>query len=385
MPLENPRESGNFLTIKRTEAYNCGIGHIVYAGDPGMTPLDLSADVSFEEGAVYGAFQHERAVLDYGDWKSEYAELTDGVGLVDFRQRTRLELTGNDRAAFLNHLCTHDVVGLTPGAGRETFLTDSTAHVLAHLQVFARPDSLVLETVAGQSEQIVAHLDYYRIREDVAFHDRTAQWCEFLLAGPESEELLRRLTSNRPPAKRLDGVTIHLAGHAVDLRRVDLAGPNGFLLTFHAEAARVLWRMLREAGARPCGQLAAEAVRIEAGWPAYGRDVTKANLAQEVARDDSAISFTKGCYLGQETIARVDSRGRVNKTLIGLKFRGTEVPPCECELSVTEKMVGRVTSATFSPRLGSALALGYVHHPHNHPGARLTSAAGPVEVISLPL
>lgn len=331
------------------------------------------------------ALLEERAVLDYGDWKSEHAALTDGVGLVDFRRRTRLELTGEDRAAFLNHLCTHDIVGLAPGAGRETFLTDGTAHVLAHLQVFARPDSLVLETVAEQSEQIVAHFDYYRIREDVAFHDRTLQWCEFLLAGRESEELLGRLTSTPPPTGRLDGVAIHLANHAVDLRRVDLAGPNGFLLTFHAEAAPVLWRVLREAGARPCGQLAAEALRIEAGWPAYGRDVTKANLAQEVARDDWAISFTKGCYLGQETIARVESRGHTNKTLMGLKFRTAELPPCECELRVGKKMVGHVTSATFSPRLGSALALGYVRHPHNYPGARLTSAAEPVEVISLPV
>jgi hypothetical protein len=228
-------------------------------------------------------------------------------------------------------------------------------------------------------------LDYYRIREDVAFHDRTAPWGEFLLAGRESEELLGRLIAGRPPAKRLEGVEIRLAGCAVDLRRVDLAGPIGFLLVFQAEAAGQLWQVLREAGARPCGQRAAEAVRIEAGWPAYGRDVTQANLAQEVDRDDWAISFTKGCYLGQETIARVDSRGHVNKTLTGLKFQTTEVPSGECELTIEQKTVGRVTSATFSPRLGSALALGYVHHPHNYPGARLTSPAGPVEVIALPL
>ena len=144
--------------------------------------------------------------------------------------------------------------------------------------------------------------------------------------------------------------------------------------------------MLRQAGARPCGSEAVEIARIEAGTPLFGRDITDANLPQEIARDARAISFVKGCYIGQETVARLDALGHVNRTLAGVRFAATDVPASGTELTDDSgKVAGRVTSATFSPTLGAPLALAFVRRETNTPGSKLTSAVGPAEVVQLPL
>ena len=149
---------------------------------------------------------------------------------------------------------------------------------------------------------------------------------------------------------------------------------------------------LANAGAVPAGADAFEMARIEAGTPLYARDISDKNLPQEVNRDALAISFTKGCYLGQETVARIDALGHVNRVLVGVRFAGSEPPPPGTELTVTEAQgsegkatVGAVTSAAYSPRLGSSLALAYVRRGHTQPGTQLTSSAGPAQVVSLPL
>jgi folate-binding protein YgfZ len=142
---------------------------------------------------------------------------------------------------------------------------------------------------------------------------------------------------------------------------------------------------LHAAGARQCLLEALEALRIEHGFPLYGRDLTDKSLPQELARDDSAISFVKGCYLGQETVARIDALGHVNKLLVGVSFWGDQVPPDGMELTADGQMIGSVTSATYSPRLRRPLALAYVRHGFAKPGATLGSQWGNAEVVRLPL
>jgi folate-binding protein YgfZ len=139
--------------------------------------------------------------------------------------------------------------------------------------------------------------------------------------------------------------------------------------------------LLRGAGAIECGPAAIDAFRIEAGMPLYGRDITIENLPQEVNRNAQAISFTKGCYLGQETVARIDALGHVNRLLVGVRIAGKQVPSDGAELTIDGKAVGHVTSAAFSPRLGKAVALAYVRTTSAKPGTRLQSAAGEAEVV----
>jgi folate-binding protein YgfZ len=159
----------------------------------------------------------------------------------------------------------------------------------------------------------------------------------------------------------------------------------GFLIGCRRGDLQWICDHFRDAGASHCHHPAFEAARIEAGFPCFLRDISDKNLPQEVGRDQRAISFAKGCYLGQETVARIDALGHVNKLLCGLRFFQPAIPPRGMELLVGEKRVGEVTSATFSPRLGGPLAFAYLRRGHEKPGSRAASPLGPADVIALPL
>jgi tRNA-modifying protein YgfZ len=315
---------------------------------------------------------------------SEYAALTVGLGMVDFASRTQLELTGEDRSAFLHSFTTNDIRGLQPGRGCEAFVLDARGHTLGHVMVFSTPHSLVLDTVPGQAEKLASHLNRYIIRERVEITDRSEDWGELLLAGAEIVPLLAEMFES-VPANRLDHGQVQLTGNPLWLRRVDLAGPEGFLLAGHCEAVDAASIALAAEGLTSCSAEAFESVRLEAGFPWYGRDITDKNLPQEVGRDRWAISLTKGCYLGQETVARIDALGHVNKMLVSIRFSTSSVPPVGATLRSNGATVGEVTSATYSPRLNSPMALAYVRRGHDVVGMKLDSDHGAAEVVVPPL
>jgi tRNA-modifying protein YgfZ len=327
--------------------------------------------------------------LDTSTVPPGYRALVEATGVVDLTGRTQLELSGADRAAFLHNFCTNNVRDLTPGGGAEAFILDAKGHVLGHVFLFVAPDSIVLDTVPGQSERLAGHLDRYIIRENVEIHDRTAEWGVLLVAGPRSAALLESLALT-VPRERLDHSQSTLAGAAVYLRRTDLVGPDSWLLACSRSDVQSVLAALSGAGAIAADIDVFEMARLEAGTPLYERDITDKNLPQEVNRDARAISFTKGCYLGQETVARIDALGHVNRVLVGLRFAGQERPAIGTELQAAETSpagpaVGMLTSAAYSPRLNSALALGYLRRGHTQAGTKLISPTGPAEVIALPL
>jgi folate-binding protein YgfZ len=316
--------------------------------------------------------------------------LVSGAGLVDLPQRTQVELLGADRASFLHNLCTNEIRKLAAGKGCEAFLTTVQGKTLAHGLIFAGPESLVIDTVPGQSEVILPHLDHYLVCEQVTLVDRTAEWSELLLAGAESEALLGRLTGVSTLTARLDNAQATLAGKSVWLRRADLVGRVGFLISASVGELPTVRAALVEAGAVPCGQDDFEAARIEWGFPLFGVDISDKNLPQEIGRDALAISFIKGCYLGQETVARIDALGHVNKTLVGVRFLGSDVPPPGAELFAAGEVVagqaaGQITSVAYSPDLAAPLALAFVRRDTGGLGTRLSSAVGEAEVVALPV
>ncbi|HTU27443.1 MAG TPA: glycine cleavage T C-terminal barrel domain-containing protein [Pirellulales bacterium] len=315
---------------------------------------------------------------------ADYDALTAGAALVDFNRRTLVELTGDDRARFLHNLSTNEIVKLPVHAGCEAFLTNVQGKILAHVLVFAEPDALVLDTVPGQGPAIVKHLDRYLIRERVTLADRTADWAEWLLTGSRSAQILASLCGDAVPADPWTSSPAQIAGHLVTLRRVDLVGPVGFLILSDRSAAVAIRDALTAGGAKLVGAAAFEAVRIEAGFPLYGQDVSERNLPQEVARDARTISFRKGCYLGQETVARIDALGHVNQLLVGLRFAGRPDATPGLELLAGTAKAGHVTSAAFSPRQQATVALGYVRRGSHAPGTKLDSSLGTAEVIPLP-
>jgi folate-binding protein YgfZ len=333
------------------------------------------------------------ATLDLSTVSPGYRALVDAAGVVDLTGRTQLELTGGDRATFMHNFCTNSVRNLPVGGGTEAFILDAKGHVLAHVFVLCGPSSIILDTVPGQSDRLAGHLERYIIRENVEIHDRTDQWGVLLVAGPQAAALMESLALD-VPAERLAHTESSLVGRPAYLRRVDLVGPDSWLLACRREAVAPLLAALSNAGAIRAGIAEFEMARLEAGTPLYERDITEKNLPQEVNRDRQAISFTKGCYLGQETVARIDALGHVNRVLVGVRFDTSEVPAAGTELYAAEgnpagaakpAAIGSVTSAVYSPRLQAALALAYLRRSHTHAGTKLGSPAGPAEVVALPL
>ncbi len=327
---------------------------------------------------------HNAAPAHYGSIHREYRALHEQAAVIDLADRTQIELCGADRVKFLHGLCTNDIRRLERGQGCEAFFLDARGHTLAYGAVFACSGSLVIETVPGQAERLLAHLDRYLIREQVVLANRAPQYAELLVAGPGAAEALARAFDRLEqglPQANLAHVSWHVPEGSIEVRRVSWIDPPAWLLSLPASMLLQAWKDLLAAGAVPCGSEAFEQARIEAGYPWYGPDITDQNLPQEVNRDAQAISFTKGCYLGQETVARIDALGHVNKKLVRVHLPQAENVTVGEELHASGKKAGSITSVAPSPRYGGAMALAYVRREHCASGTALESAQGPARVV----
>jgi glycine cleavage system aminomethyltransferase T len=208
------------------------------------------------------------------DWLAEYQALVSGAGSVDLGPRTQIEVRGEDRAAWLHNLTTNEIRKLSPGSGCETFLTTVQGKTLAHVLLFAGNESIVLDTVGGQAETILKHLDHYLITERVTLADKSDEWGEWYLTGAKAAELLRGLTGVDPPAQRLQHAGAMAAGRTVWIRRVDMTGPDGFIIAGARDDMPAIGEALLAAGATLCPHASFDAARIEWVFPLFGHDVT---------------------------------------------------------------------------------------------------------------
>ncbi|MFG0334790.1 MAG: YgfZ/GcvT domain-containing protein [Maioricimonas sp. JB049] len=313
------------------------------------------------------------APADFGAPADEYHAATTAAALFDLTDRSHIELTSDDRAMFLHNFCTNDIQQLAPGEGCEAFITSIKGRILGHVLVFATETSLWLESEAGTEEDLVAHLDKYLIVEDVEIHGRSNEVGELLCVGPDAAGPLKdllgidvaELAANRSVQADLDG-------QPVQVRRTCFTGQPEWALVAPVGILPALWNRLTEARCRPAGALALEALRIEAGTPRFGIDISEANIAQEANRTEQAISFTKGCYLGQEPIARLDALGHVNKLLCVLRIASNEVPAAGATVvDQAGKDLGRITSAAVSPESSQVVAMAILKASHAKPKTRV--------------
>ena len=301
-------------------------------------------------------------------------ELT-AVTLFDLSGRTQVELTGADRAKFLHGFCTNDIQRLEPGQGCEAILTNIKGKAVGHVFVFATATALWLDTVAGQAETITTHLDRYLIREDVTFHDRSNELGELFLTGPHAAQLLM-LDEGLPPYGHVERESF---GQPFVIRRADLFHQPGFLISLPLTARDAMLRSLLAVGVVSGSSDLFESLRIAAGFPLFGRDITDENLAQEVARTPQCISFTKGCYLGQEPIARLDALGHTNRELRRVRFAtGSPVTPgMKLFAADSEDEAGVLTSvAPLRNEAGETLALGYLKTKFGKPDTHVKALCG---------
>lgn len=296
---------------------------------------------------------------------SELTSVTS-VAVYDLSDRTQIELQGADRAKFLHGFCTNDIKALGPGQGCEALLTNIKGRVLGHVFVFATPQSLWLDTVPGQETALISHLDRYLIREDVQLIGRSQERGELFVTGPHAAQLLT-LDEGLPV---YGSVAREAFGNALDIRRVDFLGEPGFLLSMPRSALQTTLLSLQAVGCHIGSAEEFESRRIAAGFPCYGRDITDENIAQEVARTKQCISFTKGCYLGQEPIARLDAMGHTNRELRRIRFEHGAIPNAGAELMAADSdaVAGVITSvAPMASDQGQTDALGYLKTQFSQP------------------
>jgi tRNA-modifying protein YgfZ len=296
----------------------------------------------------------------FGSSQEEYIAATSAAALFDLSDRTQIELSGADRVRFLHSFCTNDVKRLSPGQGCEAFVTNVKGKVIGHVWIDALDSSLWLDADAGSAERLLPHLERYVINEDVAFADRSAGTAELIAVGPEAAGRLARLGIEVGDLDNLGHRAGQIAGGSVRVRRFDVGPHRGYAIFAERNRLAACWQRLVEAGLRAAASEVWTALRIEAGLPLFGVDISDDNLAQEVGRTKTAISFTKGCYLGQEPIARLDALGHVNRELRSLWLAGGSVPAAGSRIfadGAGSAVVGTVTSSAYSFATNTPLAM----------------------------
>jgi folate-binding protein YgfZ len=322
-----------------------------------------------------------------------YDAVNLAAGWIDRTGRVRLEVRGPDRAKFLHNLTTNDVKRLGAGRGCEAFVTSPQGKTLAYITLLALDGSILLRTETAARGTLDPHLRKYGVFDDIVLDDVSSTRFEIHVAGPRAEAWIAGAGGELPAALDLAHCSASVAGVDVLVIREAPTGRPGFTLIGPSAATPVLLGSLRAAegtsGVMELDAATFEAVRIEAGTPAFGQDITPDNLPQEVGRDRQAINFVKGCYLGQETVARIDALGHVNRLLKGVRFGREELPAVGTELVSDGKPVGRLTSVAHSPGWGAAIGLAYVRTSHVQAGRELavgdTSSGLRAAVSDLPM
>lgn len=307
----------------------------------------------------------------FDDPAGEYSAARTAAAMFDLSGWTQIAMTGNDRSKFLHNFCTNDIRGISAGAGCEAFMTSVQGKVLAHVLVLAGERALTLLGVPGIAERIISHLSRYQISEDVAFDDRTASCALLLVVGPQAPAVLAKAGCDLASLAHGKHREVPFGASHATVFRNDFLGVPCYLVSC-ASVDLNGWRdKLNAAGAIPAGTATFNALRIEAGFPLYGVDITDANLAQEVNRTTQAISFAKGCYLGQEPIARIDAMGHVNQQLRGIRLAAGPVPSAGTDVLTADgdpRVIGLITSAAVSYATNQPVALAYLKRNYDTPG-----------------
>jgi folate-binding protein YgfZ len=316
----------------------------------------------------------------FDDPTSEYRAVRDTVGLLDLSHRGLLQFTGPDRLSFLQGMLSNDLRALKTFDGQYATLLTQQGKVIADVRVLCAMNSFYLDFWEPLREKILAHLNRYLIADEVEIADRTEEYATLSLQGPKSEALLRALVGNAEVPQRAFGhVMVQLEGAAICVVAASSTGEPGFDLIIPIADLEKIARRLSASGEqhslRWIGAEAQEILRVEAGIPLYGVDFTEDNLLLEVGLDH-AVSFSKGCYLGQEVVERIRSRGHVNKKLSGLLLEAEEPAKAGSIIEANGKSVGTITSSVLSPRLNRPIALGYVSKEFWTPGAQVSVRSG---------
>lgn len=379
-----------------------------------ISPLQQRHENAGAAFLPWGSPENAVAVVEtYGEVALEYAAIRRGGGLIDLPARAVVEITGADRVEFLNRMLTAPLAGIEPMRALRSFWLNRKGRIDADLRLIELGDRMLVDVDCHAAERLVSTLTDFVFTEDIEIRDRSKEFHRLALHGPTGPALLEacsELVEGRTPTQLEpgEGCLLRVAGHRVVVERDDLTGTCGLHLTLPIDSVEEVFETLvrtghtehgaaraekeragEEAGGfrlRPIGWAAFNVARIEAGTPVYYIDFGPDSLPHETGVADDRVSFTKGCYLGQEVVARMHSRGGLKQRLVALRFPSVgAIPPGDpgpqpetgCAVLPADaddgaKPVGAVTSSTISPMLGGELiALAMVRSAHTEPGTKL--------------
>jgi tRNA-modifying protein YgfZ len=320
-----------------------------------------------------------------------YRSAREHAAIIDRSARGRIVVSGADRASYLHGLLTNDITALKPQQGCYAAYLTAQGRMVSDLFVYELGDVMLLTLPRSTKDLVLQKLDQFVFSEDVRLADVTEGFAEIGIVGPESSVALGQVLAG-VPASALAGLAEHgnlraaFAGDTVIVARISDPGEPGFDVYVDGSQREAFLAALRTVVPAELDEASGEAIRIEAGIPRFGIDMDGQTIPLEAGIESRAISFDKGCYVGQEVIIRILHRGqgRVVRKLVGLTLDATDLPATGALVQVDGREVGRVTCSTWSPALDRPIALAYLHRDFTTVGTAVSVGAAPAAVATLP-
>jgi folate-binding protein YgfZ len=332
----------------------------------------LLTELHNRNGASFVNHDGWRLPDHFGEPIVEYEAVRNAAGLFDLSQRAMLQFSGPDRGSFLQGMLSNDVRVLKMYEGQQAAILNQQGKVIAEVRVLCAMNSIYLDFWEPLKEKILAHLNRYLVADEVEIHDPNDEWKMLSIQGPRARMILGELFGNTELPSKPDGHgMVQWNGSPMCIVRAVRTSYNGFDLIVPASNLAAFAQRLSELGGSWVGERAQNILRVEFGIARYGVDFTEDNLLLEVGLEN-AVSFTKGCYLGQEVVERIRSRGHVNKRLCGLSLDGSAPADAGDAIYAGDNDVGKITSSVVSCALRRPIALGYVHRDYWVAGTRLS-------------
>ena len=336
-------------------------------------------------GADFGESGEWLVPESYGDRAGEYEAVRNGVGIADLSDRGKLRLGGKEHLKFLQGMLTNDIIKLEEGNGMYAAILTVKGRMVSDMRVYREKDSVLLDLEPGLNAKVGELLKKFRLSYKATIDDLTESLGLISIHGPRAPLLLEDIIGRgNLPVNDLDHVIASVTGREATVIKIRRTGEEGYDIYADTDGLADVWGLSmekgKEHGIKPTGRAALEVLRIEAGIPVYGIDMDDDTIPIEAGIWD-ALNFEKGCYVGQEVVARIKWRGHVNRHLLGFISDGDKVPETGSEVFLGEKKIGRVTSGAFSPVLGKPIALGYIRREFKEPGTlvEIRSPNGSIE------
>jgi aminomethyltransferase len=318
----------------------------------------------------------------YGKWVEEYQAVREAVGLSDLSHRGKIRVTGDDRVKWLQGLISNDILPLQPGQGRYSSFLTHKGKMLSYFRVYTLPDSLWVEDVGEVGDATFQALRKFLLYGIKAKMENCAEsWGLLLVSGPKAcATVSAAFGVEMSDLTPVSAITAKIGGHTSLVLRTEETGEDDLEILLPVDTLSTAWERLMEAGRtygiKAIGGHAREALRIEAGLPKAGPDLNEEIVPPEANLEGKAFSLNKGCYPGQEVVARMDTYGNVRRHLVGLVVNGSIVPPKGTKLYSGDREVGWVSSATDSPHLRTPIALAFPLRDFSASGTILTIEVG---------